>query len=119
MSDEDIQEAEIKQKTEDFIRVLGEIMKDLPRPCTEKDIKKAYHSLVKQNINVVLDEVVPDSPILYNFLRHHCKDICEVITNDGDVRIYRHVVNDYENNDQDKKKPKKKANSAPKAPKLK
>lgn len=111
---EDTHDAHTKQKLEELVSVLGEVLKDLPRPCTEKDVRKAYHSLVKKNINSVLDEIIPDSPILYNFLRHHCKSICEVITNDGDVRIYRIVTIDLESNDADKKKAKKKPNNAPK-----
>lgn len=115
MGEGDNQDALIKQKIYELINVLSDILKDLPRPCTEKDIRKAYHSRMKKNINTVLDDIIPDSPILYNFLRHQCKSICEVITNDGDVRIFRIITNDFENNELEKKKTKKKTtNNAPK-----
>lgn len=81
MSDQENQvndAVDIKKKTAEFISILNDVMKDLPRPCTVKDIAKGYHQVVKQNVQKTLDELVPDSPILYNFLRFQCTEICEV-----------------------------------------
>lgn len=68
---ENMSQDEITKHKTELIKVLNEILKELPRPTTEKDIKKAYHKIAKRNIQIVLDEVVPESPILYNFLRKH------------------------------------------------
>lgn len=69
----------------------------------------------------MLDKLGVDN--LYNFLRFHCKSICNVICNNGDVRIVR-ISNensahmDYMTKAQ-KKKNNKKTAAPNKAPKLK
>lgn len=105
-----------KELSDELVKIIGNILNELPKPCTEKDIKKAYHSQFKQNISKVLDEIGGKAGelTLYAFLRKKCNEVCEVITNDGVVRVHRYNCSNIENEgENDKRKSKKKANHAP------
>lgn len=118
--EKDLLEKYKKEKSDCLVKVIFSILNELPKPCTEKDLKKQYHRQFKQNISKALDEIgnrVGEFN-LYSFLRKRCFEICEVITNDGVVRIHRFngsistEVNEEVHND--KKKAKKKTNKNPK-----
>lgn len=81
--------------------------------CYEKELKKAYKDSEKKNIHVILERLDLN---LLNFLRHQCRDFCEVSKLDGVFRIYRiPKTNTIESEDTKKANKKKgKKNAAPK-----
>lgn len=103
------------EEVANFKRVLNSLMATLGRITTERELRKAYREESGVNVNVTLDAFGGET--FYNFLRFQCRDICDVYTNDGDVRVLRLSTENYgsaEDLAKPQRKKKQKKNFAPK-----
>jgi hypothetical protein len=85
--------SENQKEIEDFKKILLEVMDtmDNAKECTEKDFRKAYHAIRKENVNVMVDKLDKKNKAFCFFLRYHCRDIFEVYQREkhGEVKILR------------------------------
>lgn len=106
-----------------FVADIAEVLISMDnKVCSVKDLAKAYKLKFKTNVNVVIDKLDErnfkneKARNIWNFLRFHCQEFCDVFQNDGEYRVLRTLdeKTEEQKGNNIKKKPKKQTKAAPK-----